>query len=276
MQKQTKLSSYFPTIRHSHLPVFLYDATTGQSHFYENRDFMNNNIHNIIYLNTKCGYKLYLIENKNGLTHLNEDIKNIKNIKNASPLQKSNLQKAIRRGELSSALASATWLWINDPLALYRRLPIIMVEDVKLFDFLSTIVWWMMACEDYLPYRKDTDLVYLHCMIEQMCRCPSFFSCEEQEEVKEDCEDKDKSLISLYLRLKYGGMKGDMKLLERAISYYRIHPEEIKVCETYSSYEAYSSYETYTHNIDTYILDCAFDFHPYPNMLWQVQNLLKK
>lgn len=61
------------------------------------------------------------------------------------PVHKSNLQKAIRRGKREAALFSAWSMLHLDRMELLRRLPIIMVEDVTLFDRFPVLVWLMMA-----------------------------------------------------------------------------------------------------------------------------------
>eukprot|EP00933_Yihiella_yeosuensis_P054106 TRINITY_DN5245_c3_g1_i1.p1 TRINITY_DN5245_c3_g1~~TRINITY_DN5245_c3_g1_i1.p1 ORF type:complete len:439 (-),score=97.66 TRINITY_DN5245_c3_g1_i1:69-1385(-) len=76
------------------------------------------------------------------------------------PLVKSSLQKAVRRGEARAAVAAAAYLLAYDPKELLRRLPIVLVEDVGIFEDLPELTWLMVAVQSGYVLRK-TDVRFV-------------------------------------------------------------------------------------------------------------------
>ncbi len=192
------------------------------------------------------------------------------------PLLKSNLQKAIRRCNKDITLTTSIALLEKDPLSFLRRLPIIFVEDVCLLESLPIIIWFMMADKEYKLTNFDIKLI-LNIVI-NLCHNTSFFDYKMNtwKEEYSVYEHKDlqnlpihNELLGLYYRSLYGGMKGDIKLLQSALNYYILNPEQI--CSTNFD------------NIDlTYLpsfvelIPEAIDFHPFPHILSQIKKNIKE
>jgi len=204
------------------------------------------------------------------------------------PLLKSNLQKAIRRCHNNIAIQSAIQLIHLDKIQFLRRLPIIYIEDVCLMDSFPMVVWLMMADKHYTLTSIDIDIL-LHC-VNGLCICKKViakYSGSKAERIRENsressslefgCMDKPfakkytheylenldnhTELLCIYYRSQYGGMDGDMRMLEDAIEYYMENPRSIER----THYESIDFVEI--HDMDIEILVEAIDFHPFPHML---------
>ncbi len=150
---------------------------------------------------------------------------------------KSHLQKCVRRQLTSQTIATAWHLIKLDLNEFVRRLPIIMLEDVTLFQEFDTLIWLMVAIsKNYQP-----SLTQIQWLIQL---CSSLASCSQVAEITHShhCQsvkvadllkniDKDQNLTErqkdtfycLAFRMAYGGMKGDMNMLLNFIQYYRNH-----------------------------------------------------
>lgn len=170
-------------------------------------------------------------------------------------VHKSNLQKAIRRGVIPAALFS-TWSLLHlDPMELFRRLPIICLEDVCLLSSVYPIlIWWMIADKVYLHSTMWTfyDVALLLQLVQELCLIHNSYypdevmaSAELPECTHESIEQLSlqdheiDALLAIYYRSKYGGMPGDMRLLERSIHYYTLHPQEMRLSSVFTSFEQY-------------------------------------
>lgn len=193
------------------------------------------------------------------------------------PLLKSNLQKAIRRHNNEVALTSSIALLNKDPIEFLRRLPIIFVEDVCLLDSLPIIVWLMMADKEYKLTKHDIYIIL--CIVNNLCDVKSYFDYNNNKWFESyvtinhselQTHDKFSELLALYYRSLYGGMKGDMKLLQSALHYYKVNPDEIYP----TSYDNLNLEEIASH---VEIIVEAIDFHPLPQMLKYIkQNIIEK
>jgi hypothetical protein len=173
-----------------------------------------------------------------------------------TPLLISNLQKAVRRQDTAVALASTLALLEQDPLKLLRRLPIICIEDVAAIDSIPVMVWWMMAAH---TLTHDDKWIIL-CMVQTLCQineaCPTDRKTPPLPMSHESLQSSDLHL-SLYYRSQYGGMKGDMVMLQNAISAeLPVHPTQ---------------WEIPTLPTELEVLAEAIDFHPFPPLLTQLQ-----
>jgi len=204
------------------------------------------------------------------------------------PLLKSNLQKAIRRCHNNIAIQSAIQLIHLDKIQFLRRLPIIYIEDVCLMDSFPMVVWLMMADKHYTLTSIDIDIL-LHC-VNGLCECKKViakYSGSKAEGIRENSGERVSSefgcidepimkkytheylenmenhteLLSIYYRSQYGGMDGDMRMLEDAIEYYIANPHSIERTH-YGSIDF-----DQISNMDIEILVEAIDFHPFPHML---------
>ena len=135
---------------------------------------------------------------------------------------KSNLQKAVRRQNLKSALQSAKELYRLDPLILVRRLSIISLEDVIL---LEDFPYLLFAMAVYPALKPDLD--FLLRMVESLTLnpkrdyIPNFFKIDNMKldhllkvEKSSVLEESEISLLySLCLRSSYGGLKCDVRMV---------------------------------------------------------------
>lgn len=176
------------------------------------------------------------------------------------PLLKSNLQKAIRRKDKRTAVSSMLALLSKSPTELFRRLPIIYIEDVCLMTSFPIVVWFMIADKEYVIKKLDVfilvNIIISLCDTDEVYDDPSIDVLEECQEDIYDIENND-AILALIIRSKYGGMKGDMVMLKEAIDHYK---RGGIIVETEWLDEI-----RYEHTVD--ILPEAIDFHPYPQML---------
>ena len=272
MTMQTNLHSFFTIVtahNEQHKKCFIYDPATYKAYFSSKPD------DNCEFVSIKSGIKLYFV--KDPLYSVKDKSSSSYSVKDKSsssyptlhtnadiPLLKSNLQKAIRRGNHIVAVSSALAILQRDPIQLLRRLPIIFVEDVCLTDSLPIIIWLLMADKQYKMTNHDIDILLQ--IVYSLCVCSRYFddrelNCQvdythEMLETNTCCDE----LLSLHYRRLYGGMRGDMQLLKNAISHYS---------ENSSDIVRYSFIERYPFEIEANvtIIKEAIDFHPYPNML---------
>jgi len=189
-------------------------------------------------------------------------------------LLKSNLQKAIRRKHTDIAVSTLAAMLALSQVDVFRRLPIIYVEDVCLMSSFPIVVWLMMADKEYT--LKRVDVFILLNIVVSLCETDRVFvdsdTMPEYTGKPESCANA--AVRALYYRAKYGGMKGDMAMLRRAIQYYHSNPGEIVETKWAVSVRI-------RHVVE--ILPESIDFHPFPKMLWEIskqtrlsQDLIKK
>ena len=141
---------------------------------------------------------------------------------------KSHLQKSIRRQKYIEALKSAKEMLLIDKNNFFRRICIIMFEDVKLKKYFINFVWLMVACsKGYILQDYHLDFIFKY--IYDMCLENEFDEYKpEDERIQKTAVDKfiDKVNINkniseenkdiLYcigLRISYGGMGFDLDML---------------------------------------------------------------
>lgn len=204
--------------------------------------------------------------------------------KDKVPLLKSNLQKAIRRSQKDIAIKTMLYLLAIDKTALFRRLPIIMIEDVALFDSMNILVWFMIALpkaepvcfskqklssENYILTNNDVSILIN--IVSNLCDCLLFYDYDLMRDIKEpdykDIEKNNPHLLGLYYRRLYGGMSGDIKLLDSAIEYYSVHPEEIRKTNFVDYGLTNDLISVLKTDISEIIILESIDFHCYPEIL---------
>lgn len=150
------------------------------------------------------------------------------------PLLKSHIQKCCRRMDTGWAVEGAMLLLAIDPLSLYRRLLIIMVEDVALMEGSATIAWLVLAGTSSTVTVKTVDFVVS--FLSSLCTTHSTFVstlvknspiCSPQTVIRSHGNQVGSTILSLLLRGSFGGTKGDMLLMSRAYSYYSNAPSLI-------------------------------------------------
>jgi len=244
---QTNLHSFFTIVtahNEQHKKCFIYDPATYKAYF------SNKPGDHCVFVSIKSGIKLYFVKaysvkDKSSSSyptlHTNADI----------PLLKSNLQKAIRRGNHIVAVSSALAMLQREPIQLLRRLPIIFVEDVCLTDSFPIVIWLLMADKQYKMTNHDIDILLQ--IVYSLCVCSRYFDDREL-----NCQVE--YTHEMLETNTYGGMRGDIQLLKNSISHYEKNPSNIV---------RYSFIERYPFEIGLHvpIIKEAVDFHPYPNML---------
>lgn len=143
---------------------------------------------------------------------------------------KSHLQKAIRRKDANRAVRSALRFIRLDTNQFLRRLPIIMVEDTFLHNSFTTLVWLSCAFQTNKFKLAHNHIEYLlgvvHMMAEQQYN--DFYIIQNSHNINQKYdflakipkihkeiknEDHISLLYALQLKKAYGGMKGDMAML---------------------------------------------------------------
>lgn len=266
---QTKLDSFFKvniTYKTTNKKCFIYDPDNT------NASFVSSPNETDVFIDTKCDIKLF---------YRPSQISNIYNIPNITtnlpiPLLKSNLQKAIRRCENNIALTTTIALIQQDSIELFRRLPIIYIEDVCLLDSLPIIVWLMMADKQYKLTNQDIFLILK--IVNNLCDVKLYY--DEEDSYKYDKSKHELShsylqnfihkdcLLSLLYRSQYGGMKGDIVMLKNAIYYYLENSDKIQQT-------CYNFVELENIGFVVELINEAIDFHPLPQLLVQIKNKIK-
>lgn len=182
------------------------------------------------------------------------------------PLLKSNLQKAIRRCNVSAALSSTIVLLEKDPIAFLRRLPILFVEDVCLLDSFPIVIWLMMSDSEYKLTNKDKWI--LLDIVQNLCNQMHYYDDSEVGNNKYEppaLQDQPhcNELLSIYYRTLYGGMKCDIQLLEGALHYYFENPGEIRATNFTSALDLLPN--------KLILIPESIDFHPFPFIIKAIQ-----
>lgn len=186
-----------------------------------------------------------------------------------TPILKSNLQKAVRMRNNQEAVRTALeWLAI-DRTALFRRLPIICVEDASLVEGTATIVWLMMAGERGPMMAKIAEFIWRY--VDAMCDCETVYQSREIESKPShlDMVGKGKGMdaASLKVRESFGGMKCDTTRLRNASVYYHRNPDRIYRLQD-REYVLPDELD-----FDHIVLPEAIDYHPCP---WILKKLAEK
>ena len=196
------------------------------------------------------------------------EIRNL-NRAHSVPVLKSNLQKAVRKRNKEEALRTTLELLALDRMELFRRLPIISVEDTSLIEKTSVIVWLMMAGERGPMLRKIAEFVVKYVI--SLCDCPTYFPNQFMETSQSHSEliktDHGGDIASLRIRESYGGMKGDMTMLSNAVAYYNRTPTHVYPLVN-NSFELPNVLD-----FDHIVLSEAIDFHP---CSWILKKLTEK
>lgn len=216
-----------------------------------------------VFVGVKSGLKMYL---RPSISPLSAAALPMLDCHCTTPLLKSNMQKAIRRGKTEEAIQSTIVVLQRDQDQLLRRLPIIMLEDVTVFDSLPLCVWLMMVGKDYSLTAYDQQLVLQ--IVRSLCECTDAIpemSHVEAPFTHEALQDHPQGdvLLALHYRSLYGGMQCDVQMLRNAIGLYltSAHP----VARTSFEFVDCSSMHSAS------ILPESIDFHPFPQMLTIIQ-----
>lgn len=186
------------------------------------------------------------------------------------PILKSNLQKSIRRQMLKPAVRTAFTIACIDPNNLLRRLPIIMLEDVALtYDFI-TLIWLMCAVSKKKYTLSDVDITWLLSVVRRLVQCSQkehYSKVETQFPLSKTLWDSLSTPVqqnmtwALELRKSYGGLKGDMKMVNwytnKTIHTSDVNKWVLSVSETYPTINRFTPFLMTCKDI----LPSAVDFH---------------
>jgi hypothetical protein len=263
---QKNLHSFFKISRihnENHKRCFIYDSATYKAFFAPSP-----NEETDTFVSIKSGVKLYY--RKQQQQHI---VLPIIQTSADIPLLKSNLQKAIRRGNHSIAISTALAMMQKDATQFLRRLPVIYIEDVCLIDSFPITMWLLMADARYT--LTQTDICILLQIVYSLCSCSKYFEFRDNECKTEytheslENEERFSEVLSLHYRYLYGGLKGDMQMLNTAIGFYCINPHEI-VRYTFSD-----TLLPFNIGVVVVIMKEAIDFHPFPTMITSLFKLTK-
>lgn len=208
----------------------------------------------------------------------------------------SHLQKCIRKCRPDLAVYTTRDLLHYDPIALLRRLPIIMIEDCILMQEIVPLIWLMLhvstGCKranqlfetEYIKnwiYRLVYTMAFcpIREQITAAAKAPTLLS--DRNIVNNIKDDTCRSIFwAMKIRYFYGGMKGDMKMISTAINQWyacylnpigdvaveqkmifsckEILPSISDVCGTHGTHKTFR--KLMTHNLELWDLD-AVDFH---------------
>jgi hypothetical protein len=194
---------------------------------------------------------------------------------NNLPYIKSHLQKAVRRMEDLLVLQTASHFIHMDIVAFLRRLPIIMIEDTHLNISFNNLIWLMVAFSSTKFTMKKRIVEYLLGVTYQIVTTK-----KKDKLLKQDLpvpnnltyitkynklkDDECSLLYSLTLRKAYGGLKGDMIMIDKYLLkwYNRFNNNEI---QKYSDDIIYKGINPIHDNMENLMLDkwilSAIDFH---------------
>lgn len=145
---------------------------------------------------------------------------------------KSHFQKSIRKQDENYAIQTCYHMFKSDTLDLLRRLSIIMIEDVQIHESYPTIIWLIIALSNekrekfrikrYM-YEWLYGVVYTLCKIDNVNKITNSVKIVDSDEStviqklnifnqynKEECS----LLYSIQIRISYGGLNGDIRMLE--------------------------------------------------------------
>lgn len=199
----------------------------------------------------------------------------VKQNQTLTSLHKSNLQKAIRLGNATAALFSFDWLFRYEPVELFRRLPIILIEDSCLHAFFPSLVLYGVAYEYIDPVHdtfiySHTKRVILDTLSNKVHQRTLVYS-----EIPEVLQEKDPEFFRIYqntndpfricllIRYCYGGLPGDLRMIRRFMKAKSLFYTEAGVEKLDLIKE------------ESYLLS-AVDFHVFPTLLDELQKELLK
>jgi hypothetical protein len=147
---------------------------------------------------------------------------------------KSHLQKNIRKQDDMLAIPTCYHFLKLNQNECIRRLSIIMLEDVELHECLTTIIWLTVALskdnfriKKYM-YEWILGSIYVLCKMDKKDNIDEYkeeitakFESDEIRKLLADCSslstEQISILYSMIIRISYGGMEGDLKMIKNFI-----------------------------------------------------------
>lgn len=186
------------------------------------------------------------------------------------PFLKSLMQKAVRRGFLEQAIFASYNLLQLDYMILYRRLPIIMIEDVCMHTGFGALVWHMMA--NLPPSAKFTQ--WILGLVKLLCEVAHATDYDKIDHLPKIISE-DPMVWCAIIRIEYGGLKGDVQMLKYIV--HELNSNKMTILDT--AINAYVDgirvpnmwmYEAIDFHIMPSILcmECAFRSEEVKKMMW--------
>jgi hypothetical protein len=140
----------------------------------------------------------------------------------------SHLQKCIRRMDSVKSVQTAKHFIDLDSNSFLRRLPIIMLEDVTIHESFPILIWLMIAHSKKFKLKNEIVKWILGVVYYLSIYPNKTFYEKEKNEIEINSDDI--ILNTLRFRKAYGGMNGDMEMIE----YYtqKIFEDKIKIDST--------------------------------------------
>lgn len=193
------------------------------------------------------------------------------------PILKSQLQKCVRRSKTRLALQTTLAL-MKTPSGfneLLRRLPIIMLEDVGLHQSIVPLVWLMVVYSKrpYLVNAWKEACEFILGIVESLCRTRTnsgWVGKIKYYRVLQNYSPEPTNPFStaVWLRMKYGGTKGDMFMLQRYVAYFNMSQDEVirgKI-QPMNIGKVKELKRTEIHS-------WSADYHCYPGILWKASHV---
>tara|TARA_B100001094_G_scaffold331698_1_gene400958 strand:- start:366 stop:1397 length:1032 start_codon:yes stop_codon:yes gene_type:complete len=156
-------------------------------------------------------------------------------------LLKSTLQKAVRRQNVDLAVNIAYQLINLDYNELFRRLAIIVIEDVSLnYDYIS-IIWFMAASATKNLILTKSNIKWILGYVKAITQNNYKFNYDKKENIdnvkfinNDIFKTHNDILLSLLLRRSFGGMDGDKRMLNYYIDYYYNKFKNMTLCDKFN------------------------------------------
>ena len=132
----------------------------------------------------------------------------------------SHLQKCIRRMDSIKSVKTAKHLIDINIVSFLRRLPIIMLEDVTIHESISIIIWLMIAVSKGYKIRYDM-IKWLLGVVYHLSNDinKTIYNNKNIPVVEINMEHPNKNILySLFFRKAFGGMNGDMNMIQYYIN----------------------------------------------------------
>jgi hypothetical protein len=221
----------------------------------------------------------------NSKVFLQNDFTPIKFIDNRNIISclKSHLQKCIRKKLLGKAIYTADYYMSIDILDFLRRLTIIMIEDTFFHSSFMVILWFMISFQNgdlrMNNLIRDYLLGVVYFMINEAKYRETYYLDNENNNFHDLIFDMDNTnaneeyisyIYAILVRKSFGGMQGDMKMLEKCalIWYHRLMRRDLD--EEVKKYLELQIKPITIYNDVLKMEDwdlTAIDFHTHPNII---------
>ena len=182
-------------------------------------------------------------------------------------LLKSNLQKAIRLSLSNEAIISAFNLIKIDFIAFIRRLIIIAIEDVGIPENLDWLCWLMVA---YPNYEINNNIIqHLLLTVYSLCEFKNEFiqpNLSTGYTAFSWINGNLNFVSSLFIRRCFGGMNGDMELIDNYI-YSILNNQQMNIIPIINK-----KLVIIRNILHQDIINTSIDHHCYPDMIYSIYN----